>query len=156
MPKTAIDYQKTIIYKICCKDPTILNTYTGSTSNFYKRKQQHKSNCYNIKDKKYNYYVYKFIRENGGWENFEMLQIEEYPCNTKNEAALRERYWLEANNSNLNKHVPSRTSLEWQKEWRKNHPEEKKQSNAEWRKANPDYMKEYRKRIALKNGYNTD
>ena len=25
------------------------------------------------------------IRENGGWENFRMVQLEEYPCNSKKE-----------------------------------------------------------------------
>ena len=53
MPKIPIDYSKTIIYKIICNDdPNFL--YVGSTTNYVKRKQQHKSTCSNEKDKNYN------------------------------------------------------------------------------------------------------
>jgi hypothetical protein len=30
------------------------------------------------------------MREHGGWENFVMIQIEEFPCETKREAEARE------------------------------------------------------------------
>ena len=41
MPKTPIDYTKTIIYKIICLDLEIKDNYVGSTTSFLKRKQQH-------------------------------------------------------------------------------------------------------------------
>ena len=43
------------------------------------------------------------IRKNGGWENWCMIEIEKYPCNDKNEAKARERYWLETLNYNSKK-----------------------------------------------------
>lgn len=34
MPRTAIDYLKTIIYKIVCNDLNVKDVYVGGTSNF--------------------------------------------------------------------------------------------------------------------------
>ena len=46
MPKIPVDYSKTIIYKIQHQDkPELL--YVGSTTNFTKRKYQHKNSCNN-------------------------------------------------------------------------------------------------------------
>ena len=42
-------------------------------------------------------------------KNWSMLEIEKYPCKDRNEAQVRERYWIETLNANLNKQVPTRT-----------------------------------------------
>jgi len=42
MPRTPIDYSKSIIYKICCNDINIIDIYIGSTTNFITRKAEHK------------------------------------------------------------------------------------------------------------------
>ena len=60
------DYAKTVIYKLINYDYPDL-VYVGSTTNFTKRKQNHKVRCLNPNDKKYNYKVYASIRENDGW-----------------------------------------------------------------------------------------
>jgi hypothetical protein len=62
-----VQYENSVMYEICCKDPTITDDNIGSTCAFRKRKINHKSNCTNQNAKFYNHYVYKFIRENGGW-----------------------------------------------------------------------------------------
>jgi hypothetical protein len=85
MPKTNINYSNTIIYKLCCKDLSITDIYVGHTTDMRKRKWGHKSNCNNEKIKNYNLNVYQFIRNNGGWDNWEMIEIEKYPCNDRNE-----------------------------------------------------------------------
>jgi hypothetical protein len=113
MPKIAMDYSRTIIYKIVCNDVNVKDLYVGSTTNFIQRKNQHKSNCNNITTKHYNYYVYDFIRNNGGWDNFNMVIIEKYPCNDRLEASQRERFWIETLNANLNKIIPLRTFKEY-------------------------------------------
>ena len=65
MPKTPVDYSKTVIYKIQHQDkPELL--YVGSTTNFTKRKNSHKRNCNNLNNKKYNLKVYQMIK---GGEN---------------------------------------------------------------------------------------
>ena len=120
MPKVEMDYSKTIIYKLVCKDINITDIYIGHTTNFTKRKNQHKSNCNNPNSKNYNLFVYKFIRNNGGWENFNMIEIEKYNCNDKLEACKRERHWIEELKSILNKYIPSRTSEEYRKDNKEN------------------------------------
>jgi predicted GIY-YIG superfamily endonuclease len=63
------------IYKICCDDlPEFV--YVGSTKAFRQRKNEHKSNC-NNDNKKHNFKLYQTIRENGGWENWRMVIIDE-------------------------------------------------------------------------------
>ena len=42
MPKKNIDYSKTIIYKIVCKDLAVKDVYVGSTTHFINRKYGHK------------------------------------------------------------------------------------------------------------------
>ena len=56
------DYSKTIVYKLCCKDPNIEDIYIGSTCNLRKRKNQHKNSCINEKNSNYSNRVYIFIR----------------------------------------------------------------------------------------------
>lgn len=100
MPKTEIDFANTIMYKLMCNDETIKDVYVGHTTNFVKRKYQHKKCCdgTNIGQDK----LYNFINKNGGWKNWDMIQIEMYPCGNLKEALIRERYWIDKENSTLN------------------------------------------------------
>lgn len=113
MPKTSIDFSKTKIYKIVCRDISIPDLYVGHTTNIIKRRCNHKDACCKEHNKEYKQYKYQFIRENGGWENFELVLIEEFPCGNFDEATRRERYWVETLNATLNKYVPSRTQQEY-------------------------------------------
>lgn len=101
MPKTPIDYQKSVIYKIQHIENLEL-IYIGSTTNFNKRKQHHKEGCNTITNKKYNYLVYKMIRDNGGWEQFKMIIIKEYPCETKIELLIEEDRLMREMKTNMN------------------------------------------------------
>jgi hypothetical protein len=95
-----VDYSKVIIYKIVCKDLNVTECYVGHTTNFRVRKTLHKYNC-NNSTKTSHFKVYEMIRANCGWNNWEMIEIEKYPCNDFNEARARERYWYEILNSKL-------------------------------------------------------
>ena len=61
----------------------------------------------------YNIFVYQFIRENGGWDNFDMILIEEYECENRLQAEQRERYWIETLKAELNQIIPSRTRKQY-------------------------------------------
>ena len=113
MPRLPIDYSKTVIYKLVCNDLSITESYVGSTTDFVRRKAGHKSDCTNEKGPHYNYKVYKIIRDNGGWAEWCMVEIEKYPCNDANEATSRERYWFGIMNSNLNTIYPHRTRAQY-------------------------------------------
>ena len=95
MPRKAVDYKKVLIYKLVCDDLTVNDLYLGHTTDFTNRKRKHKSNSLNTNYKDYNCKVYKMIRDNGGWNNWSMIEIEKYPCNDNNEARSRERHWYE-------------------------------------------------------------
>lgn len=152
MPRLPTDYSRTIMYKIVCNDLSIQDCYVGHTTRFIARKACHKHNCYNETYKEYNKYLYQFIRENGGWCNWSMIQIEEYPCNNANEARARERYWYETLSANLNCQVPNRTESEYSeysKEYRKNNVEYfkdyKEHYNKKYYDLNKDKINEYKR-----------
>ena len=109
------NYQNGLIYKLCSKDTDITDIYIGSTTSFRHRKINHKSDCNNEKGRNYNYDVYKFIRENGGWENWDMILIEYYKCDTKLELEKREREVIENLKPSLNRFIPTRTKKEYDK-----------------------------------------
>ena len=136
MPKTNIDYSKVVLYKIVCKDLNITDCYVGHTTNFRRRKFQHKSSSSNEKN---NLKVYEMIRLNGNWENWEMIEIEKYPCSDANEAGARERYWYEFLHANLNCNKPNRTG----REYRDDHKEQRKVNQKGYREANKDKIKKY-------------
>ena len=103
MPRTPIDYSKTIIYKLVKNDDyDNANIYIGSTTDFIRRKNKHKSDCNCVTSKSYNDKKYQYIRDNGGWEEWNMIEVEKFPCNDKREAEAREEYWRCHFNSQLN------------------------------------------------------
>ena len=59
------------IYKLYSKDENIKDFYIGSSKKFKARKRDHKHNCNNENSNKHNLKVYKFIRANGGYNNFD-------------------------------------------------------------------------------------
>ena len=174
MPRTPIDYSKTLIYKLVHKDDLEnSNIYVGSTTDFRRRKWSHKSNCNNVDSDSHYLKVYQNIRENDGWDEWVMLEIEKFPCKDKRDADARERYWCEFYRSTLNTQVPGQSRDEWKgidiniekkkesdKQWRKdntdkkksndreyyeNHTDECKQRAAEWKTANPERQKQTQK-----------
>ncbi len=144
MPKTQTDYSNTIIYKLCCKDSSILDIYVGHTTNFTNRKNQHKTSCCNNNNKKYNQYVYEFIRDNGGWDNWSMIQIEQHNCKDKREAESTEHYWIEQLGAKLNTNKPYAKCKEEPKIYKENWYEEKKDYILEKAKQNYEENKEHK------------
>ena len=83
------------------------------TVDFTVRKSNHKHVCNNANSEKYNLKIYKIIRENGGWDEWQIIQIEVYPCLSGIEASARERYFYEQFQTTLNNNVPGQTQKEW-------------------------------------------
>jgi hypothetical protein len=143
MPKTIIDYSKTIIYKLVNYDCPDL-VYVGSTTNFTKRKQQHKSHCVNISSPKYSRKLYVSIRASGGWETWNMIKICDYPCNNKREAETEEdRYMIELK-ANLNMQRASRTKKQYREENKEKINDKKKQYYEDNKDKVKEHCKEYR------------
>ena len=110
MPKIPKDYSRTVIYKLVNKeDYDNANIYIGSTTNFTKRKCEHKSDCMNENKIGYNSKKYQFIRDNGGWNEWNMIEVEKYPCTDNREAEAREEHWRIHFNAVLNTNKCFRT-----------------------------------------------
>ena len=107
-----VNYGNSIIYKLC-STVTPDDIYIGSTTNFSRRKNCHKSNCTNETNHYHNYPVYQFIRDNGGWSAWSMIQIEAYEAKNKRDLEARERYYIDLLKPNLNKRIPTRTQKEY-------------------------------------------
>lgn len=168
MPKSSIDYSNTIIYMIVCLDVLITDVYVGHTTNFTIRKNKHKSTCTNVNDKHHHLYVYQFIREHGGWDNWDMILLENINCNDVQEARQHERRWIETKQATLNKNVPNRSHSEYKKiynltyhltpqhiEYKQNYRDtHKEQTHETWVKyfnENKDKIHEQRKQYRLEN-----
>ena len=131
------DYSKSCIYKIACKDASIEDIYIGSTCNFIKRRWNHKTVCNNPNVREYNYYVYRFIRSHGGWQNWDIYIIEQFSCSTKIQKDQVERGWVEQLKPTLNKYVPAnfQTGDVWDyKEYTKGYKEQNKEKNKEYQR----------------------
>ena len=139
MPRLPIDYNNGLIYKIVCNDNNIKEVYYGSTTSFVKRKNAHKTVCNNIKSNCHNHPKYQFIRCNGGWDNWKMVLVKDYPCNNKLELEREERLCMEQDENRLNAKLPARTD------------EENKEYQKQRYIDNIDKIKEYKKQYRIDN-----
>ena len=154
MPLKEINYDETHFYRIVCRDLNIKECYVGHTTDFYSRKCRHKSNCNNTNQEHYNLYVYEFIRENGGWENWDMILIKTEKCNNELEARARERNYIEMFKASLNSmkkpYVSEEEKKELYKEYYGEHREkilkQKKGYYQEKREEKLEYRHEYYER----------
>ena len=143
MPKITPNYQNNLIYKIQHKTIDGL-IYIGSTTNFTQRKSKHKSNSCNENTKQYNQPKYKIIRENGGWDMFNMVLVKKYPCNDHLEAFAEEEKIMREMNANMN-HKRCFLSKEEQEEYRKQYYETHKEEIKQYRETHKEESKEYGK-----------
>ena len=95
------------------------NSYIGSTKDFRKRLWGHKTRCYSGNNKS-NFQLYKFIRDNEGWDNFDMVKI----CDCEEDERLKmEQYYMDFVKPTLNNFRAYGLDIERQKinkrEWNK-------------------------------------
>ena len=128
-----------VIYQIVCKDVNITDSYIGSTTDVKQRMRAHKSRCNNPNCKGCTCKLYQFIREHGGWNNWEMTIQEEFTCNNKFEKLQKERYWIKYINPSLNTYTPANvqmegiyTKSEWDNEYYKHNMEDIKEYKKDW------------------------
>jgi hypothetical protein len=101
------DFSKAKIYKIECRITGLI--YIGSTNHPYlsHRLAQH---THRFNNQQFNQYTSKDIIKNG---DYFIDLVELYPCETKEQLLIRERYWCENTPFCINKQVPSRTKKEY-------------------------------------------
>jgi hypothetical protein len=142
------DYSKGLIYKLSCKDINVKEIYVGSSINMKQRKRQHKHCVINENSEKYNLKVYQYIRDNGGWDNWSMIWIKNYPCNNVTELKSEEDKIMRELNATLNTSDPIRDKEKRRKQcnqYKKNNKEKIKLKMNEWREKNKEHIEEYTK-----------
>jgi hypothetical protein len=132
------------IYKICCKNPDIKDIYVGSTMCIKQRKYLHKSTCNNEKSKAYNTYVYRFIRENHGWDNFDMIVLQKIEYEDKYQLRQKERQYIERLGASLNKTIPTRNQKEYYQ------LDEVKEKRKQYYEDNKEIIKKRQKKYRMK------
>ena len=132
------------VYKIVCSNKTVTDCYVGSTNDIEIRRKDHKSKCNNPNSPAYNKPLYKFIRDNDGWDNFTLKKIKTVHYDNKIELLKKERHWVEKLEASLNKRLPSRTKKEYYKQYREINKEAIREQNKQYREANKEAINKYR------------
>jgi len=137
------------IYKIVNVENNGL-CYVGHTKCFESRRTVHKSHSKNAPA-----LLYRTIRDNGGWENWNMSCIEVCPedIDTKRKAEAREEEWRQRLSANLNNNRCFLTDdqrkeyqCSYSKDYRDKHIEYYRDYSKEYRQKNPDYFREWKNR----------
>ena len=106
------------IYSLTHKNRNDTPLYIGSTNCLKSRFDAHRYACNNDKQIKYNYYVYQFIRDYGGIENWKINKLAEVVYEKKEELTKLERMFIDKHLTDniklLNKVLPQRTKKEYQ------------------------------------------
>lgn len=92
MPKNPINYSKSIIYRLEHIDKPEL-FYIGATTDFTRRKYQHKRNTINARENanlQKGHTMYNIIDKTGGWNNYRMCPIKEISCENSTQLRIEE------------------------------------------------------------------
>jgi hypothetical protein len=110
------------VYSIQSKDKEVKDLYIGSCKNYRKRYNRHKESYKNC-----NFLVYQFIRQNGGWDNWDMIVEVKTDDLSKEDRRILEQCYIDLLEPTLN----SKNVKGWDMERKKNYDK--------------NYKKEYRK-----------
>jgi len=137
------DYKNGCVYLIKHnQDFNNENVYIGSCCNFTRRKCAHKNVCNNPNYKIYDVKLYKTIRENGGWNEWIMIKLHDYPCDSKYELNREERKVIDEYKAKLNCSIPTRTIKEYHEERYEENKDIIKEKVKEYREQNKDKIKQ--------------
>ena len=135
------DYSKGKIYKIILDECDEI--YVGSTIQLLCNRMSSHRRIGKMRPSP----VHKFINEYG-WDKANIVLIEDFPCERKEQLYLRERYWIDKIGT-LNKQIPTRTYKEWRennkvkiKEWCEKNKVKILQTSQLYREKNKQLIKE--------------
>ena len=137
-----VNYQLGKIYKIVCNTTGL--TYYGSTceKTLALRLSHHKASYKRYLNQNSNFVTSFEILKNN---NYEIILVENCPCNSKDELHARERFYIESN-SCINKYIPNRTI----KEYRELNKEVISEQRKQYREQNKEVISENKKNITKK------
>ena len=137
------------IYKIYNDDMA----YIGSSKNFKKRMDCHKSNCNNENLKAYNCFIYQYIRQHGGWDAFTKEIIHTCEVADETEQRMVEQEWINKNECKLNdrrSYITEEDRIQRDKKaykkWFEQNKEHILELKKQWNEKNKEKIKEYKKK----------
>jgi hypothetical protein len=149
----ATDFSNCYIYHILDKEKVV--HYVGSTSNFNSRKSCHRFRCNTEHDKQHNLDIYRYIRDNGGFDAFEIVPIQKIEnISNKTELRIAERAEMEKFSGLKNMRGSYLSTEEYQEKqrlWRENNPEKHAENCRKWAKNNPEKIKEKNRKYVEEN-----
>ena len=148
----ATDFSNCYIYHIIDKEGIVY--YVGSTSNLNSRKSSHKYRCNTEKDKHYNLDIYKYIRDHGGFNNFEIIPIRKLEnISNKTELLIEERIEIEKYTGLKNMRGSYLTKEEHRekiRQWTRDNYEKHLELAKLWKKNNPEKVRQHDKTYYIK------
>ena len=137
------------MYKIIPKNKESIHCYVGHTNNFNERQEQHIKCTTDINNNKHHQLVYQTIYKNGGWDAWEMIEIEKFKCSTKLEARMREQQLIIDHNANINtlrafitEEERKKKKQEITKKYKAEHVELIKEQQQQYKQDHKDIIKE--------------
>ena len=142
-----VNYQLGKIYKIVCNTTGLI--YIGSTCEptLAKRLAKHNGNYIEYINKKRNFITSFKILEN---KNFEIILLDEYPCDSKDQLHKRERFFIDSNDC-VNKVIPTRSKSEYDKLYHEVNKVKRQTQTKLYREKNKEHKKEQDKLYYEKN-----
>jgi hypothetical protein len=138
MPR-AQDFSQSVIYHIRNKETKEV-IYVGSTTQFQQRKAKHKHRCNHPNDMRHHLKCYVCIRENGGWDCFEVIPVEFLRLENKTQLVIAEQAEIDKQDNLKNQIKAHRTEEDYK--------EAKKISDNKYYETNKEklltHMKQYR------------
>tara|TARA_R110000803_G_scaffold60768_1_gene120210 strand:- start:302 stop:889 length:588 start_codon:yes stop_codon:yes gene_type:complete len=147
MPRKTIDDYT--FYKIVDVNGDLDLCYVGSSVNMKKRKDKHKTACKSPNHPQHHLKVYKTIRENGGWDEFRVVEIGFREQLTLTQAHIVEdeyRVLLKAELNSRRCHRTEEEQNEYFKKYYEDHKEYLNEYNKNYREDHKEDKKEYDKK----------
>tara|TARA_R110000744_G_scaffold37086_8_gene85291 strand:+ start:1539 stop:2084 length:546 start_codon:yes stop_codon:yes gene_type:complete len=130
-----------------CKDPNKEEIYVGSTKNIYRRAYNHYTSSSIPNNKEYNYKKNVYIRENGGWDNFQLIKLCDVNYSNPLELRMKEQEFIDILKPTLND-KRAYNSREYMKIYRDSRKHIKKEHNKKY------YLKNREQLLKKKNEQN--
>ena len=145
-----VNYKDGKIYRLVCNITS--NQYIGSTTqSLSQRLGGHKAEYKRFLEGKITYQISSFSILSQ--KNFEMVLIEEFPCENKNQLERRERHFIETMEC-INKIKPAQTRdemIESNKQYSKQYYKDNKEERKKYLQENKDVIKEKNKQYREEN-----
>jgi hypothetical protein len=140
------DFTNSVIYHIRDIESKEI-VYVGSTTNFPQRKSSHKHECNHEERKHFTYPIYCHIRDNGGFNCFEVIPIKLLKLLNKTELLIAEQEEIDRHRTLANRqkaHMTIEDRKEYHKKYDKQYQEEHKEDIKQYKK---QYYQEHKEII---------